>query len=68
MEILLPHSRSEYQISARDTSSCENGAFLLAEATVCCMQVLLWKWSRTLSNKYTKIFVQTIYNSALSDW
>ena len=33
--IAIAHSSSEYRISVYDTSSYENGAFLLVEATVC---------------------------------
>jgi len=51
------------QSSARDTynfSSCENGAFLLVEATVCCR---FYYWSE-IEVIRTKIIVQSAYTSA----
>ena len=52
------------QTSARDTynfSSCENGAFLLVEATVCCP---FYYWSE-IKVVRTKIVVQSAYTSAI---
>jgi len=52
------------QTSARDTynfSSCENGAFLLMEATVCCP---FYYWSE-ISVVQTKIVLKSAYTSAI---
>ena len=52
------------QTSARDTynfSSCENGAFLLVEATVCCP---FYYWSE-IEVVRTKIVMQSAYTSAI---
>ena len=52
------------QTSARDTynfSSCENGAFLLVEATVCC---LFYYWS-AIKVVWTKIVMQSAYTSTI---
>ena len=54
------------QSSACDTyniSSCENGAFLLMEATVCCR---FYYWSE-IKVVRTKIVVQSTYTSAI-EW
>jgi len=54
------------QTSARDTynfSSCENRAFLLVEATVCCS---LYYWSE-IKVVRTKIVAQSAYTSAI-EW
>jgi len=52
------------QSSVRDTynfSSCENGAFLLVEATVCCR---FYYWSE-IEVVQTKIIVQSAYTSTI---
>jgi len=52
------------QTSARDTynfSSCENGAFLIVEATVCCP---FYYWSE-IKVVRTKIVMQSAYTSAI---
>ena len=54
------------QTSARDTynfSSCENGAFLLVEATVCCP---FYYWSE-IEVVQTKIVMQSAHTSAI-EW
>jgi len=62
--VAISHWTSQYQISARDTYiflSCENGAFLLMEATVCCW---FYYWSE-VQVVPTTIIMQSAYTSVI---
>ena len=59
--IAISHSASQYWISTCDTNffSCENGAFLLMEATVCWNEVEVIR---------AKIVVQSVIEQSLLKW
>ena len=59
--IAIIHSNCLVHVILNNFSSCDNGAFLLVEATICCR---FYYWSEIEVTR-TKIVVQSAYTSAI---